>query len=60
MHNFICPNSKNISKQMDGEKYRFYFGSTFLAPTRGLKRLLKTIDKLVKSIGKLARHKLQC
>ena len=33
---------------MDGKKDRFYFGSTLLATARGPKRLLKTIDKLVK------------
>ena len=60
MRNFIWPNSKEISRQMDEEKDRFYFGSTLLAFARGSKRLLKTIDKLVESIGKLARHKLQC
>ena len=45
---------------MDGEKDRFYFGITLLATVRAPKRLLKSIDKIVKSIGKLARHKLQC
>ena len=55
MHNLIWPKHK-----MDGEKDRFYFGSTLLATARGPKKLLNTTDKLVKSIGKLARHKLQC
>ena len=45
---------------MDGEKDRFYVGITLLATVRAPKRLLKSIDKIVKSIEKLARHKLQC
>ena len=44
MHNLIWPNSKKISRQMDGEKNRFYFGSTFLATARGPEKLLKTIQ----------------
>ena len=40
---FKNPAAMKISRQMDGEKDRIYYGST-----------------LLKSIDKLARHKLQC